>query len=345
MATEKEENQYIPSVVVEHIYSPVVEAISLLSSFVNPTRHEFAKASHQELFLEISKDSKNFIEEWKKVTEWDFMELLNFILPCPYFNDMKQFLHKVSTLSNGEYIYHLLSEFIPMEQINQLLDNPSSINDLDANILWETTKKRNFMISLFSNIEQIRTKTSMLLLEIAESNTLRKVESEHMQIIEESMIEVKTLKMQPLNLAQYVMGKTFRRTSLYKMYIFIPSYYFTPHRMRIFNSDICIVVYGCATPLSDSRETGKELEIKLKALSDQNRLLILNLLSGKKEYGAKLAEYLGITTATVSHHLEILKKTGFVTEEKVGNIKYFSCNKTFTEDFFHSLQHFIYVKD
>jgi DNA-binding transcriptional ArsR family regulator len=345
MAIDKEENHQTEAVVVEHFYSPVVEVISLLSSYVNPTRHEFAEETHQRLSQELSKDTKEFIDDWKKITDWDFMELLNFILPCPYFNDMKQFLQKLSHLSDEEYIYHLLSEYVPMEQVKQLVKNPDSIKEMDVTIWWETAEKRNFMISLLTNIEQIRAKTSMILLEIEASNTFKHVRAEHMQHIEKSMTEVKALKMQPLNLAQYVMGKTFRRTSLYKMYMFIPSYFFTPHRMRVFNNEICIVVYGCATPLSDSRETSKQLEVKLKALSDQNRLLILNMLSGRKEYGAKLAEYLGITTATVSHHLEILKKAEFITEEKVGNIKYFTSNMAATEDFLHSLKQFIHIKN
>nr|WP_255723363.1 metalloregulator ArsR/SmtB family transcription factor [Sporosarcina sp. ACRSL] len=74
-------------------------------------------------------------------------------------------------------------------------------------------------------------------------------------------------------------------------------------------------------------DKSKELESQLKVLADGNRLRMLRLLSGQREYGAKIAEYLGITTATVSHHLELLKKAGLVQEEKVGTIKYFTCDK------------------
>ncbi|KGR82614.1 hypothetical protein CD32_17260 [Lysinibacillus odysseyi 34hs-1 = NBRC 100172] len=83
------------------------------------------------------------------------------------------------------------------------------------------------------------------------------------------------------------------------------------------------------------------MAIRLKALADPNRLLILRLLSVKKEYGAKLAEYIGLTTATISHHLDILKKAGLVKEEKIGTIKYFAVDKEQITEMMQSLQHLI----
>ncbi len=162
-----------------------------------------------------------------------------------------------------------------------------------------------------------------------------------MEIAEKSKQEVQSISIKPLALAQYIMGKSFRRTSQYKMFCFIPTFYSSPGRIRLFNRDVCIVIYGCAVPLSDVMDTSKELESQLKVLADRNRLRILRLLSGQREYGAKIAEYLGITTATVSHHLELLKKTGLVQEEKVGNIKYFTCDKEKVDQLLNDVRKFL----
>ena len=70
-----------------------------------------------------------------------------------------------------------------------------------------------------------------------------------------------------------------------------------------------------------------------------NKKLVLNTIN--KEYGAKLAEYLGITTATVSHHIETLKKAGLVNEEKIGTIKYFTADKEQVNQMFSALQQFL----
>lgn len=341
MASEKEEKHTQTAELVEYFYSPVVEAVALLSSLVQPINHEFAKSAHRELWKELAGDSKKFIEEWRKITDLDFMDLFNLLLPYPFFNDIKQFSQMLSTMTHEEFLYHFFREDIPQTQINELVKEPYSIDSFDTHIYWETAEKREFIMNLFRNINTIQEKIAKLLLEVGESEVFASSTIANTEMINKSILEVKSLKMASLNKAQYVMGKSFRRTSLYKMYYFIPSYFFTPHRIRIFNSEICIIIYGCAKPLSDSRETSSDLEVKLKALSDKNRLQILHLISGNKEYGAKLAEYLGITTATVSHHLELLKKAGFVKEEKVGNIKYFSSNHNFTAEFIDKLKQFI----
>jgi biotin operon repressor len=57
------------------------------------------------------------------------------------------------------------------------------------------------------------------------------------------------------------------------------------------------------------------------ALSDPKRLLILSLLAEENRafYGQEIAERLGVTPQTISHHLQILKNGGLVREERRGN--------------------------
>ncbi len=57
------------------------------------------------------------------------------------------------------------------------------------------------------------------------------------------------------------------------------------------------------------------------ALSDPKRLLILSLLAEEDRplYGQEIAERLGVTPQTISHHLHILKNGGLVREERREN--------------------------
>ena len=57
------------------------------------------------------------------------------------------------------------------------------------------------------------------------------------------------------------------------------------------------------------------------ALSDPKRLLILSLLAEEDRplYGQEIAERLGVTPQTISHHLHILKNGGLVREERHEN--------------------------
>lgn len=62
------------------------------------------------------------------------------------------------------------------------------------------------------------------------------------------------------------------------------------------------------------------------ALSDPKRLLILSLLAEEDRplYGQEIAEHLGVTPQTISHHLQILKNGGLVRERRENAYRYYS---------------------
>jgi biotin operon repressor len=62
------------------------------------------------------------------------------------------------------------------------------------------------------------------------------------------------------------------------------------------------------------------------ALSDPKRLLILGLLAEEDRpmYGQEIAERLGVTPQTISHHLHILKNGGLVRERRENAYRYYS---------------------
>ena len=61
-----------------------------------------------------------------------------------------------------------------------------------------------------------------------------------------------------------------------------------------------------------------------KALSDQNRLRIIELLSDGEKCACRLLEELNITQPTLSHHMKILCGCGLVTVRKEGKWSYYS---------------------
>lgn len=57
----------------------------------------------------------------------------------------------------------------------------------------------------------------------------------------------------------------------------------------------------------------------LKALSDENRLRILTLLSGKKDLCVcEITEVIGLSQPTISSHLKILENAGLIEYKKEG---------------------------
>ncbi len=70
-----------------------------------------------------------------------------------------------------------------------------------------------------------------------------------------------------------------------------------------------------------------ELAQFFKALGDENRLKIINILSEGERCACRLLEALNISQPTLSHHMKILCETGLVDHRKDGKWMYYSLNQ------------------
>ena len=68
------------------------------------------------------------------------------------------------------------------------------------------------------------------------------------------------------------------------------------------------------------------ISVICKALSDSNRLQIVQMLSYGEKCGCKLLEMFEITQPTLSHHMKILFECGLVNDRKVGKWHHYSLN-------------------
>jgi DNA-binding HxlR family transcriptional regulator len=64
-----------------------------------------------------------------------------------------------------------------------------------------------------------------------------------------------------------------------------------------------------------------------RALADPMRLRILGLLANGSMYGQELAEALGVTPPTISHHLNMLKAAGLIEVRRENNFHHYSLNE------------------
>ena len=86
---------------------------------------------------------------------------------------------------------------------------------------------------------------------------------------------------------------------------------------------------GLGAPIG--RETAEELASLLKAVADATRLQILALLRSSPECAAcvcDIADEIGVSQPTVSHHLRILAEAGIVESEKRGYWTWYSLKRT-----------------
>ncbi len=72
----------------------------------------------------------------------------------------------------------------------------------------------------------------------------------------------------------------------------------------------------------------KEVVKIFKALGDENRLHILELIGSNQVCACKLLEHLKIGQPTLSHHMKILCDSGIVEATKEGKWMYYKINKS-----------------
>lgn len=65
-----------------------------------------------------------------------------------------------------------------------------------------------------------------------------------------------------------------------------------------------------------------------KALSDPTRRKILELLKDRSLNAGEIADYFNITKPSISHHLQILKNSKLVIDERQGQNIVYSLNST-----------------
>ena len=70
-----------------------------------------------------------------------------------------------------------------------------------------------------------------------------------------------------------------------------------------------------------------QISLMGKALSDPNRLRIIQLLTYGEQCGCELLEQMQISQSTLSHHMKLLEDSGLVSSVRKGKWSHYSLNK------------------
>ncbi|NLZ69978.1 MAG: winged helix-turn-helix transcriptional regulator [Clostridiaceae bacterium] len=82
----------------------------------------------------------------------------------------------------------------------------------------------------------------------------------------------------------------------------------------------------------------------LKAIADETRMNILNLLLRHNYCVRALANELGLTEATVSQHLKVLREAGLLVGEKRGYFMHYAVERTALQELAQELEALAAVK-
>ena len=79
--------------------------------------------------------------------------------------------------------------------------------------------------------------------------------------------------------------------------------------------------------------TREEVSLICKAMSDANRLHIIEMLTSGEKCGCDLLDELQVTQPTLSHHMKVLADCGLVSSYKEGKWQHYSINCDRFRDF------------
>lgn len=72
--------------------------------------------------------------------------------------------------------------------------------------------------------------------------------------------------------------------------------------------------------------TREDISLICKAMSDSNRLRIIEMLTQGEKCGCDLLDELQVTQPTLSHHMKVLSECGLVSSYKEGKWQHYSIN-------------------
>jgi len=311
--------------VINIFHSPVIELVCALHILTDAAHHQFELKWAEEMlesFDEVDKRALDIV----KCFPANGIELLNFVLDSGELLDIEAFLKHIANSDVVDFFYYILNEEIEKSRISKAFNEVKERYKIQEKIRWIIEDEQ--LMDFFQNYEEIKSKTVHILDTIAKRGFAEKL-LKFRDKMEEGIEYVKSHigKDSIDSVLEKVSGRPRKSFLGYREYNIIPSYFVSPRFIRVFTGDKLYVVFDCRVTRDKTQAMLDELSSILKVIDDKSRLEMLKILVNSKSYGKAIADVVGISTPTVSHHLDILKQAGFVKEEKIRNIKYFYADK------------------
>lgn len=314
-------------------HSIIADLVFVLMQVFNKKNCASIENIYSEIYIESVREEHRFLAEVIASLPSHGYEMLEFLLLNDNFNNIEEYKRFILSIEDDKFFYDFYGKYIDNELLKLALQDDKGLNKLYSSYDSISTSfialkslfnnKSLFVDEFFSCLERLYTKDFA---NIYEQITTRVYD-------EFDRIENSLLELEPLELSQRIMGKTFKNRGPYKNFTFVPSHFVTGKAVRFFGKDQ-ILIYS----INHNQFTRDDITKILKIISDDKRFEIIELLSENKPLmGKELAERLDLSKATISHHIEQLKGTGFINEERIKNSKFYSINSVAIDKFMNYL--------
>ena len=329
---------------VSILYSNIVELIAIINVLADSKHHASVQKEVKNLSRQLSANSKKFL---RKVAGLPYqgIEFFELLLNCRIFNDIDEFAATVHQYDNKQFIHILTGGELDDKQIDQLMDDKQALPQWLNDFPWIYRGKTAVFESLLYDTQKFKDDFTELLHEIHKI-FFAKMEPKLKDKYDSSLkiLRYSLSKNSTYDVIEKIMNRKIAPDDSVKEILFLPSYYISPHYVMAYNRYSRMFLYDMRKENHDAGKNRQKLSAELKVLGDETRLEILRLLILQPTYGKLLSDRLHLTTATISHHLDLLKSAHLIVESREKNTKYFSANEKEIRRLITELNNYLYNK-
>jgi len=311
---------------IKVLNSPVVELICAVHLLTDSAHHQYEMKWAEDILSKFKPDEMRALNTVKLFPAGG-MNLLNLVLESGILASIPDFIKYVEQLDLLDFYYFLLNEDFDKVKIKKAFVDKKERYKIQEKTKWILEDSE--LMEFFEYPEKVKRDTVNTYKAVFKNDFGVKLErckdkmESGIQYVE-SFLGKDSVE----SVIEKISGRPRKLFSGFSEYYIIPSYFVSPQKsMRIFSGSKIYVVFDCRVTRDKSEALLQELSAILRVIGDKSRMEILRVLVSNKSYGKALSDLVGISTPTVSHHLDILKQAGFIKEEKTRNIKYFYADK------------------
>lgn len=328
---------------IRNIISKTAEAVAVINILSDIKHHEYAREWTNKAYSKMSPQSLSMLELISALP-YQGIEFYEIVLDTKVFDDVKVLCKKIMEYDDIKFIYALTGEMIDVDKIKKIRNDRNEFENFIHELLWVYRGIKEIYEWIIFRTDDFKSNFVNLLLEIDNDAFEEKILSLN-KCYDEAVKDMnsKLNKHSVSEVANEVMNNTVEEDNGIDEYIFIPSYFINPHYVMAFNKSSRLFLYDIRKKAAVEREEKAEkLSVSLKILSDKTRLEILRLLILQPCSGKILSSRLRLTTATISHHIDLLRSINLIDETRDKNTKYYSVNASEVDRLIKKLHNFLY---
>jgi DNA-binding transcriptional ArsR family regulator len=342
MPLDLENNSKAPVIQVKS--SVAIELVAAIQYLADRSHHKFPEKLASALLSNLSPESQKLLKLLSGM-RLQGLELFEFVIKERAFDDVGLLIQRMRKYDDVNFIYTLLGEVLDHLQVEEIMGNKQNLKKLVEEKPMLVNNNLKCFEMLFYNTHKFKADIINLIKEMNNSALLNKLDSlrdEYGKLIE--MVNARLKDKAPMDVTHEIMERQFKRILDFQEFYFIPSYFMSPHKIRVYCTDAQMVVFALEQAEDSTEQIGDKISQVFKIISDRTRMEILRAIIKEPTYGKLLAEKLNLTTATISHHVEVLKSINLIAEKRIKNIKYFEANEDEIKRFFDEGIEYLFSK-